>query len=1009
MLPIFKALHVLLKLYLGTVACFCSSTLFAKASLAQVKSDNTVDTQVNQNGNVAEITGGETRGGNLFHSFQDFSVPTDNEAFFNNADNISNIFSRVTGGNISNIDGAIRVNGSASLFLINPAGIIFGNNARLDIGGSFYGSTASSILFEEVEFSAVENLEQPILTVNAPIGLGFRDNPGDIVNRSFAQNSANDFVGLEVSSGNNLAFVGGNLNFEAGEATASGGNIYLGGLAEAGTVGLEENGSVSFPQDATLANITLTNGADIDARGTGGGNISVDAKNLTLEAGEFGSSFIRGGISSESTNPEAQAGNIAIDVAENIILNEGTVSNQVASIGIGNSGNIIINTGSLELLNGGKVDASIFGTGNAGAVNVTVTGDMNISGEDTSSFPSGITSGVNPNAEGNSGGITISTTNLNLVDGGRIDSSTFGTGNAGAVDVTATGDINISGETSDDFQSGIGSVVNFAAEGDSGGITISTTNLNLVDGSNVAASTLGTGNAGMVSVTATGDINISGEDLEGVPGGITSLVNPDAQGDAGGVTISTTNLNLVDGGRVAADTFGTGNAGMVSVTATGDINISGETSGNFSSGIGSTVNSNAEGDSGGITISTTNLNLVDGGQIAADTFGTGNAGLVNVTATGDMNISGKTSDGFSSGITSLVNLDAQGDAGGITISTTNLNLVDGGRVGADTGGSGNASNIAIDANESIFINGSIERFRSGISANALNQNGNGGDVFITTRNLTIANGGTIEATNFDNIRENNPGTGQPGSIDITANSIELNNSGRIEAATQFVGNESGIINLRISEDITLRNNSFISAEARNEANGGNLNIDTNFIVAFPDGDNDIIASADRGQGGNINIDAQALFGIEERPLSEATNDINASSEFSLDGTIAISTPGINPVQGAAQLSTNIVVPEETSQQACQADRETAANNGLNITGKGGILPAPELPLNSLNVIVNGKDNSASTTPAPVETAKGRVRPARGAKISEAGEIVLTAYRTNNAGERLMEIKRNCGI
>lgn len=96
-----KALFVPLQLSLGTFACLHTTPL-----LAQVTSDGTVNTQVNQNGNIAEITGGETRGNNLFHSFQDFSVQTGNEALFNNADSISNIFSRVTGGNISNIDGA---------------------------------------------------------------------------------------------------------------------------------------------------------------------------------------------------------------------------------------------------------------------------------------------------------------------------------------------------------------------------------------------------------------------------------------------------------------------------------------------------------------------------------------------------------------------------------------------------------------------------------------------------------------------------------------------------------------------------------------------------------------------------------------------------------------------------------------------------------------------------------------------------------------------------------------
>ena len=97
---------------------FRTTSFRTPSFLAQVTSDGTVNTQVTENGNTAEITGGETRGDNLFHSFQDFSVPTGNEASFLNANDISNIFSRVTGGNISNINGLISANGSANLFLI---------------------------------------------------------------------------------------------------------------------------------------------------------------------------------------------------------------------------------------------------------------------------------------------------------------------------------------------------------------------------------------------------------------------------------------------------------------------------------------------------------------------------------------------------------------------------------------------------------------------------------------------------------------------------------------------------------------------------------------------------------------------------------------------------------------------------------------------------------------------------------------------------------------------------
>jgi large exoprotein involved in heme utilization and adhesion len=98
------------------------------------------------------------------------------------------------------------------------------------------------------------------------------------------------------------------------------------------------------------------------------------------------------------------------------------------------------------------------------------------------------------------------------------------------------------------------------------------------------------------------------------------------------------------------------------------------------------------------------------------------------------------------------------------------------------------------------------------------------------------------------------------------------------------------------------------------------------------------------------IDAESLFGIEERPLNDSTNDINASSEFALDGSVNVNVSDINPVQGATELPSNVVEAKQATEQTCSADREGKVNNGLAIAGRGGVSPKPDAPLSSNQII-----------------------------------------------------------
>lgn len=332
--------------------------LSAQRAIAQVIADTTTPTNAGACGTVCTINGGTRNGGNLFHSFQDFNVRAGQQVRFANPAGVETILSRVTGTAPSNILGILGVNGPANLFLLNPNGIVFGSNARLDIRGAFLSTTADQFVFENGETFSATNPAVPLLTMNVPIGLQFgARTPGSIVNRG----------SLVVDSGQSLVLLGGELTLDQGGlfvAYPAGGRVELGAVA-AGTVGLESTGtmfSLNFPANILRADVRFINRAVVRVVANDSGSIAIHARNLDILDG----SLLQAGIGANQGTADSQAGDITLNASGIIQMGQSSqVINAVYPGATGNSGAIRIVTGSLLLTDGAQLNANAFGQGKA--------------------------------------------------------------------------------------------------------------------------------------------------------------------------------------------------------------------------------------------------------------------------------------------------------------------------------------------------------------------------------------------------------------------------------------------------------------------------------------------------------------------------------------------------------------------------------------------------------------------------------------------------------------------
>ena len=665
---------------------------------AQVRADSTLPTnsRVVRDGDRFVITNGTQTGTNLFHSFQSFSVPENGTASFQNIDSgIEHIISRVTGSEISNIEGLIealdadgRVS-SSDFFFINPNGIVFGPKASLNIGGSFVGSTAEAIDFADgTQFRADGTQSSSLLTVSVPTGLQLGQQSGSIINRSFTRlRDANGtivpdpfnpeepfFVGLQVPESNGIALVGSPVFLDGGILTALSGRVELGSV-QSGRVALtriEQGWQLGYPSDAVFGDITLdfaTLAVDGSTEATAlPGNIGGTPAFPLNQAGSVqltGDSIrlIQSEILANSFDPiilglSDQNGRRIVIRGSDIFLSDSTID--ATTFGNGDAGDFLIVGDRLTLRNGSQISSSTRGSGNGGTITVRVNDSIDIAGgvfEITDEgpidwFPSGVFTRIFNGASGNGGQLNVTADTLRIRDGGQIDAVSAGTGTAGSIQLFAS-DIDISGVALNAdgslFVNGIdgfprrSGIFNTALnQGDANQASIITERLRIRGGGVIQAGTFGDGSGSNLSIRATELVEIIGTDRDGrIPssilatsGGIpgTEFIGfPNTTGQAGNITIQAPLVRVADRGAIAVGSVNP----EVDVEEAGSIIIR-NTDQLLLSNQGQILAQTATGDGGNISLSLNDLlALRTGGQISTtagfDGIG-GDGGNITITS-----------------------------------------------------------------------------------------------------------------------------------------------------------------------------------------------------------------------------------------------------------------------------------------------------------------------------------------------------------------------------------------
>jgi filamentous hemagglutinin family protein len=845
---------------------------------------------------------GTTTGSNLFHSFQIFGINQGQSATFTGPDTITHVISRVTGGEVSTIDGLLRSQvGQAHFFLINPSGLVFGPNAVVDVPAAFHASTADELHFEDGGVFSASSIDSSSLSIAAPISFGFLGGQAGSI-------EVNGTL-LEFKPGSQASLTSGDIGIQGPDAGlyTKGGEIRLTAMGiKAGVVPITEKINTDaggrLRMESAIIETSGNGGGHLvvqagkmemndaviavdnigDASAPGGVEIFVDGT-LSLERGSriqthgFGKSNsqgirikavrmqIQGGSNVNSICfGEGDAGSVQVNAGELLIDGQGVkgqftgIESSAGSGSQGDAGSVDIRVeGSMELINGATVTSSTVATGGAGSVIINA-GELKIDGKGVKGQFTGVASNANSGSQGNAGKVEITISGpMELMNGATIASNTFAKGDAGSVTINA-GTLKVDGQGATDQFTGVVSGAGSESQGDAGSVNIIISDLlELINGGQIISSTWSKGSAGSVTINAS-KLRIDGKGVKGQFTGIESIAGTLSEGNAGMVNIRISGLlELINGGTITSSTWSKGDAGSVTIDA-GTLIIDGRGGIDQFTGVASGANSGSQGKAGMVNIIVSDrMELINGAQIVSSTLAKGDAGNVTIHAQ-ELKIDGQGVSQFT-GIESSANQGSQGNAGKVEIMVSGfLELVNGAAISSSTWAKGNAGDVVIHA-DSLTIDGQ-SRFTGIASAASFNSQGNAGKVEIMVSGLMkLINGAQISSSTRSK--------GDAGSVNVNAGELKIYGQGDVSQVTGIgttaaSGSEgdAGSVQIMVSGLMELMNGAQITSSTNAKGNAGSVGVDARElrIVGTPTGIYSAAGKNAQGYVGDLIINTDAL-------------------------------------------------------------------------------------------------------------------------------------------------------